>query len=116
MHRHQGVVVSKSDQVYPDNVSEVLNFHNKVNTLAVMMIIVKKYLIHPRLLSLSKLRQPKNQKFLKNILTEKLQLPKSTQLFPVPQPSYLSFHRALTFASMKKRNEGYDDGEQKSRF
>ena len=116
MHRNPRAMVSKSDEVYPDNISEVINFHNKANALAVMMVIVKKYLIHPRLLSLSKLRQPKTQKFLKNIFVQKLQLPKSTQLFPVPQPSYLSFHRALTFASIKKRDEGYDDGEHKSRF
>lgn len=116
MHRNPKAMVSKSDQVYPDNVSEVINFHNKVNALAVMMVIVEKYLIHPRLLSLSKLRQPKTQNFLKNILVQKLQLPRSTQLFPVPRPSYLSFHRALTFSSMKKHNKGYDDREQKSRF
>ena len=116
MHRHRVAVVSKSDQVYPDNVSEVINFHNKANTLAVMMDIVKKYLIHPRLLSLSRLKQPRHDRFIKDIFVQKFQLPKSTQLFSVPPPSYLSFHRALTFASMKKRDERYDDGEHKSRF
>ncbi len=116
MHRHQGAAVSKSDQVYPDNVSEVISFHNKVNTLAVMMVVVKKYLVHPRLLSLARLRQPRDHKFLKNILTEKLQLPKSTQLFPVPQPSCLSFHRALTVSNMKKHSRDHGAVEHKPRF
>ena len=116
MHRNPRAAVSKSDQVYPDNVSEVINFHNKANTLSVMMLIVKKFLVHPRLLSLSKLRQPKTQKFLKNIFVQKLQLPKSTQLFRVPQPSYLSFHRALTFSNMMKQDQDNSAVEHKSRF
>ena len=116
MHRHQGAMVSKSDQIYPVHVAETLEFHNNVNALLVMMVLVKKYLIHPRLLSLSRLKQPRRDRFIKDIFVQKHHLPKSTQLFSVPPPSYLSFHRTLTFASMKKRDEGYDDGEHKSRF